>query len=124
MELNEKTCSRCKETKSFSLFTKNGTATDGYYSMCKECKRDSQYFSTYGITQADYDLMLELQDSSCAICNVHEQKTTKKRLFVDHDHKTKKVRGLLCQHCNFVLGQARDDISILENAITYLQQHE
>jgi len=119
-----KTCSKCKQTKHFSFFTKNGAAVDGYYSMCRDCKRNSQYLSTYGITQEDYDLMLDIQKECCAICGIEEQKTTKKRLFVDHDHKTGKVRGLLCQHCNFVLGQAKDSVEILENAITYLKQHD
>ena len=113
-----KTCSRCKEEKSHDSFTKNGTAVDGYYSMCKSCKRDAQYYQTYGITQDNYNELLELQDNKCAICF----NTPKKKLFVDHCHSTGKVRGLLCQHCNFVLGQAKDSTEILFNAISYLQE--
>ena len=113
-----KVCSRCKEEKPYELFTKNGTASDGFYSMCKTCKKSSQYFATYGITLEDYNLMFEEQKGECAICF---EKPTKK-LYVDHCHTTGKVRGLLCQHCNFVLGQAKDNEQILLNAITYLQE--
>lgn len=45
------------------------------------------------------------------------------RWHVDHDHKTGIVRGLLCHHCNFIIGQAEDDPGILMRAVQYLQDH-
>jgi hypothetical protein len=53
----------------------------------------------YGIDTQDYDALVEQQNGCCAIC--HEPQLN---LWVDHCHKTKKVRGLLCQGCNFGLG--------------------
>lgn len=59
------------------------------------------------------------QGGVCAIC--HRPPTDRKRrLHVDHDHKTGRIRGLLCLHCNVMLGKARDSVPILENAIRYL----
>ncbi|KKN59760.1 hypothetical protein LCGC14_0538500 [marine sediment metagenome] len=55
----------------------------------------------YGITLAEYDEMFETQDGVCAIC---ELPSINCRLSVDHDHKTGKVRGLLCHPCNMSLG--------------------
>jgi hypothetical protein len=40
---------------------------------------------------------------------------------IDHDHTTLKVRGILCNKCNFGIGQLNDNIERLENAITYLK---
>lgn len=57
------------------------------------------------------------QKGKCAICckekGIHG-------LVVDHDHKSGKVRGLLCNSCNKALGFFQDDIEILTNAINYL----
>ena len=62
--------------------------------------------------------MFEVQENKCAICGSVLSDTNK--AFVDHCHNTKKVRGLLCAKCNTLLGMAKDDVSILQNAITYL----
>ena len=63
----------------------------------------------FNITIDDYKLILEKQFGVCKICNMPE--TAKKNnsnevrmLCVDHDHKTGKVRGLLCGNCNKALG--------------------
>jgi hypothetical protein len=66
--------------------------------------------------------MLEVQNGCCAICGVQEKHTEKKRLYVDHCHTNNHVRGLLCNNCNFVLGHAKDNTTILENAILYLKE--
>lgn len=60
------------------------------------------------------------QDRKCAICSEPIQKQGK-GTHIDHNHDTGKVRGLLCPRCNTGLGQFRDDISILQKAIRYLQ---
>lgn len=70
----------------------------------------------YGITTAEYwDLVAE-QNGVCAICG----NPNGKKLHVDHDHKTNKVRGLLCGNCNKGIGLFKDDITLLDKAIKYL----
>jgi hypothetical protein len=46
----------------------------------------------------------------------------RKKLFVDHCHKTNKIRGLLCQKCNFLIGLANDSPQVLSLAIHYLRE--
>ena len=80
----------------------------------------------FGMTLDDYDRMVKEQNNLCAICNKSETSLDNKRnkirdLSIDHDHKTGKVRGLLCNHCNHLLGNAKDDTDILLNAINYLK---
>ena len=53
----------------------------------------------YDITPLQYQTMLVRQDFKCAICKRHAN-TLSKRLDIDHDHKTSKIRGLLCPRCN------------------------
>lgn len=87
----------------------------------------NQHLREYGITIEDYDTMLKSQDYKCAICrcSIEDLGEYKYRpLFIDHNHKTGKIRGLLCNNCNFILGHAKDDISILENAIKYLKESD
>lgn len=55
---------------------------------------------------------------SCEICCFSHNK-----LHVDHNHETGKVRGMLCQKCNFGLGFFEDNIPYLERAIIYLEKN-
>jgi hypothetical protein len=60
-----------------------------------------------------------MQGGSCKICKTHES-NLKRKLFVDHCHTTGSVRGLLCQSCNTMIGNAKDNILVLQAAINYL----
>jgi hypothetical protein len=53
-----------------------------------------------GVTDDEYARMLEAQGGGCAICGARPKT---RRLHVDHDHATGKVRGLLCHRCNRAL---------------------
>lgn len=67
----------------------------------------------YGITRDQYDALLKAQDNRCALCRQMEKHLTPKTckpasLSVDHDHRTGKVRGLLCRACNIALAVAEN----------------
>jgi len=63
------------------------------------CARDKYLRKTYGITLDDYAQLFAEQRESCWICERH-QENFKTALAVDHNHKTGRVRGLLCYACN------------------------
>lgn len=71
-------------------------------------------------TNIIYDKLFVVQKGKCAICKAHQSKI-KKKLCVDHDHTTGKVRGLLCGKCNTGLGFFKDRIENLSGAILYLK---
>jgi len=77
----------------------------------------------YGLSIDDYNKMLKEQGCCCKICGITVD-VFGKNLVVDHDHKTGKIRGLLCNSCNSVLGYAKEDEKIMLNAIEYLKQHK
>lgn len=77
-----------------------------------------QRFHRHGITPEQFNELRKLQDNKCAIC--HEEFTYVPR--VDHDHRTGKVRGLLCRECNSGLGFFEDDSKRIEKAIAYLSR--
>ena len=74
-----------------------------------------------GITVDTYNDMFEEHDGYCDICGISES-DLKKPLFIDHDHDTGDVRGLLCPNCNSLLGHARDNLDILISAYSYLNK--
>lgn len=63
------------------------------------------------------------QKYKCAICKNQFNGDTYKPN-IDHNHITKKIRGLLCKNCNFLLGFAKDDPWILKMAIQYLGERK
>jgi hypothetical protein len=67
--------------------------------------------------------MLVSQNNSCAICLIHHSAFSK-ALHVDHNHRTGKVRALLCQSCNHLIGHSKEKIETLGAAIKYLEQHQ
>lgn len=76
----------------------------------------------FGLTPAQYAEMLGKQRGTCALCPATEGRPGG-RMFVDHDHSTGAVRGLLCGACNSGLGFFKDNVSRLRRAIQYLEEH-
>jgi len=115
----EKLCLSCGITKLSSEFYRHSRDKSGLGDMCKKCKSAKVKLQKYGITAQDSNAILIIQDGVCAICGTYPDRG----LFVDHDHSTGVVRGLLCRACNTGIGSFRDDCSILQSAIAYLTQY-
>jgi hypothetical protein len=124
-------CDDCGEVRhkiEFTFLKKNGAG------ICNECKstrkkKKQEYdkrkyregnLRKYGLTIEQYDEMVELQENMCAICGGQQHYGW--GLFVDHDHVTEKVRGLLCSYCNSLLGFAKDNPVVLMAAVDYLDK--
>src|SRR3954463_3846538 len=86
----------------------------------EKVSRKSALKKKFGITPEQYGEMLLQQGGVCAICRVGTTCLRGHTMPVDHDHKTGKVRGLLCGTCNSLLGYAKDDPAVLKSAIQYL----
>lgn len=76
----------------------------------------------YGLTIERYEAMYRAQNGACSACA--RVNVSGRRLAVDHDHATGKVRGLLCSRCNSAIGLARESKDILLNLFQYLDKHE
>lgn len=84
-------------------------------------KVNNRLVKEFGITLEQYNDILKKQGGKCAICGTDRIPKGKKMLFVDHCHKTNKVRGILCHNCNMGLGHFMDNVESLKNAIAYLE---
>lgn len=127
-----KKCCRCKQDKPITCFHARLRNSDGLRSECKACTREAEHTyrrrkpsqgylqklkSKYGLSEDDLLSMLAKQDGKCGICDSDDV-----RLVVDHSHVTQIVRGMLCHKCNAGLGMFGDSVSILANAIKYLER--
>ena len=67
-----------------------------------------------------YDRMFAEQGGMCAVCR--GKMTVARGPYIDHDHVSGEVRGLLCLHCNTLIGYAKDDAAVLRQAAEYLEK--
>ncbi len=81
--------------------------------------------ATYGITLEEQQAMLVAQGGKCANlgCVATDPGGRFNKWHVDHDHKTGKVRGLLCQACNWTAGVAGDSPERLHGLAEYINSH-
>lgn len=139
--LGRKMCVYCHEW----LDENRGRATaDGFQIFCRPCgvdrqarvhqdnptrRRATQLLRRYGMSLEEFDAMLQAQGGACAICRVASP--GKREWTIDHDHShhtdsgscRECVRQILCYHCNFMLGMARDNPATLRAAADYLDRH-
>ena len=113
-------CRGCGIERSAEWNKKNPerVARNGKRSQAKHRVRriNAHYLKRYGITLERRNEMLFVeQGGRCACC-----KADSKNWHIDHDHATGKVRGILCAHCNWLIGHARDSVTVLRAAIDYL----
>lgn len=134
-----KVCKNCNLEKSFEEYYQfyDKYADRKYFSSrCKPChqeykknnpstprnRKSEKLQLRYGLSYDQWETMREKENYRCMICSISEDELGRK-LDVDHCHKSGKVRGLLCNQCNTMLGHAKDNLSILEAAVKYLRDN-
>ena len=129
-----KVCTICgveKPRTDEHFYSKRITGRNYVYTnpRCKPCDRqyvrEHKLLKKYGLTIKEVEDLLVKQQHRCHICERKFDPTVKgKRMFnvpyVDHDHRTGKVRGILCGNCNTGLGHFKDSPRLLQRAIDYL----
>jgi hypothetical protein len=101
--------------------------------VCPDCRKDprpdaqvrerTRTLRAYGLTQADWDALIERQGNRCAVCRTDKPGGRGERWHIDHDHVTGRTRGLLCHQCNVGIGNLRDDPEIIKAAARYVTEH-
>lgn len=146
---DRKVCSKCKKDKPATEFYKTKRSKSGLSSWCIQCWREFDFsskrlkyrreharqfriinkdklkerdlYTLYKINPDDLNKLYKKQNNKCAICN--RELDINVKVCIDHDHNKNIVRGLLCATCNGGLGMFKDDIKLLQKAITYLTLH-
>ena len=129
----KKRCADCRKFRPVSEFPRNRNSKDGFHCYCEECNNarsresrqrlhgGSRHYHLkrrYGIGADEFDALVVAQGGVCAICGKEAPE------HVDHSHASGAVRGILCFNCNGGLGQFKDSIDSLVNAIAYLGPHD
>lgn len=132
----EHVCTKCRKSKPETEYF---TRENGYRrKQCKACcykgnrkrydhekERFRKLEAAFGIKKEEFDALMAAQNGVCAICGNPPTVHARNRgvLCVDHDHKTGKVRALLCRPCNQGLGLFQDSRALLVKAESYLAKH-
>lgn len=127
-------CLTCGQTKPIEEFGRDARIKSGYRHECKECignpdrMRRIYVMARYGLTPEQYDDIASRQRGLCEICGRPETATAVAKhgianLSIDHDHRTGKVRGLLCRKCNTALGFLEEDADLLLKMRDYILTH-
>ena len=129
-----KVCVACLEIQPLRDFSPNKGYRKDVFSRCKSCERvrgteryspedrRKRALKDYGLSITDYETLLNSQKGLCAICASPEGRTGT-RLYIDHDHSSGLVRGLLCGNCNSGLGMLGDNLEGVEAAAAYLRKN-
>jgi Recombination endonuclease VII len=88
-----------------------------HYGSPERYSRHAAYMKRYGIDIETYERMMEEQNHRCKLCG--RQRDKRKRLAVDHDHATGRVRGLLCTFCNLMVGRIDADQTLASRLQEY-----
>jgi hypothetical protein len=91
-----------------------------HYAERKDKIKERQLQYLYSMSLEEYNQRVIDQNSLCAIC----KQTSDKRLCVDHDHVTGKIRSLLCSSCNLVLGQIENKRELVPIMLQYLDNYK
>lgn len=113
-------CTSCKIVKELEFFPLNNKKKNGRDSWCKKCRSAYRSLTRRGKYRhciTDENLKIYLAENK--VCNICYKVSSK--MFLDHNHKTNKIRGMLCMKCNLAIGHFNDNIELLEKAIKYLK---
>jgi hypothetical protein len=124
-------CWKCCKRKPFNAdhFPLDGRRPDQLKGTCRDCLKRAVKNSTtvarYGITFAEAEGLLAVQGGKCAVCRLSLNGSAKNdKPHIDHCHQTGVVRGILCHHCNVLLGHAKDSARLLREAAAYLERSD
>lgn len=114
------TCTKCKQEKPETLefFPPHKGKNNGFDSWCRSCRNEYRASVRVppGVLKEEYARAYEAKETGeCVICG------SKQNIVIDHDHVSGRVRGALCQNCNFGLGHFKDDPDLLELAAMYIR---
>jgi Recombination endonuclease VII len=128
-------CKDCEIFHTSDMFYKHSEGKNGLYPRCKNChnakvrkdydpkkKKNFHLKYLYGITLDEYERRLQDQGGSCGICKTNLPGGNGQNFYVDHNHSTNQVRGLICHNCNYIIGYSKENTDTLRAVIKYIDK--
>ncbi len=121
-------CSVCQKSLAPTSF--NGTqlkrAKKGGKAQCRTCISDADIKRKYPELKNGIKDKAELckkAQNKCEIC-AKQLDNAGPESFIDHNHETNKVRGILCHSCNVAIGHLEDNPVRMAAAIRYVVEKD
>ena len=124
-----KKCVCCNIIKPADKFNYHPNTSDRMNSYCSGCIRDSALAKKFGVSVHDVVEFRSKHSGRCDCCGreetarVSQNRSEARALALDHDHRTNRIRGLICMNCNTALGKVGDDVERLKKLINYLKRN-
>lgn len=115
-----KKCSRCEKVKLFAEFGKAPKRAGGVGSWCKACAYDTSFKSTYGVSHADKQELIQRQGGVCAIPDCKREIGMSAAM--DHCHESGQIRAVICRKCNTALGLLDENPRRIRGLAEYAEQ--
>ena len=145
-------CTKCKESKLETQFSKDSKKQNGLTSWCRVCRNLKRKDTYYKQLDKEYTRRKEYKKNNPEQVKLSNKKAKLKKaygisheaylemfnkqsnkcaccgketdkLVVDHNHTTGQVRELLCHQCNTALGLLNEDVTVMQNMINYTRKH-
>lgn len=142
-KLTLKVCRSCRLEKPISNFYKCCQTKDGYATQCKSCQgaevqkrnkftafRVGTLTITWGmlkkktsIFKLSYEQIRKLFEETRGVCPICQNEfKSPQDMVINHNHISSEIRGILCFHCNLVLGHSKESSQTLRAAADYLEK--
>lgn len=110
-------CTMCNKIKiREEFYNKDSKNPEPRRQPCIECFQIKRLMKSHNVSE---EYIVDLLSKDC--CQICEQKTS---LVIDHNHKTGKVRDIICQRCNLLIGYIESKPKVLDKVLEYLKIHE
>lgn len=122
-------CNKCEKALEPQAFHPSTRGVFGQY--CIECKKEmnakrktAAQFRLHGLKPSERTALIAQQNGKCAVCEIELGLLKPSLVHVDHDHRTGRVRGVICARCNVGMGYFSDDPQVLLRMVDYLTTNE
>ena len=125
---SKKICNVCHKLKKTTEFAKNQNAKNNRSvrrPSCKDCRVEME---GVGVSRADKLKWLKKKPVNepfeCPICSKRTIAGITSKVVLEHDHRSGRVRGWVCDSCNTGIGRFKDDKKLLKRAINFIESND
>lgn len=124
---SKKICNVCHKLRKTTYFAKNQNAKNNRSVRRPSCKDCRVKMEGVGVSRADRIEWLKKKPHNepfeCPICKKRTITGVTSKVVLEHDHRTGKPGGWICDSCNTGLGRFKDDIELLKSGIEFLKKN-
>ena len=122
----KKICNICHKLRITNEFAKNQNGKDNRPVRRPSCKECRKFLEGTNIKSSEKKEWLKKkpvgEPFECPICSKRTIAGVTSKVVLEHDHRSGKVRGWVCDSCNTGIGRFKDDKKLQERAIGFIEE--